>query len=107
MFAPILQRLVDEFNSSSGADLHVVAVPNDYFGGDVSVAGLMSGADILAVRDRIKGDFAVMPSAAVKSDEPVLIDGMGFDDLRRQFPVGLAAMTTVELIEFLSNVADI
>ncbi|QQS33919.1 MAG: DUF512 domain-containing protein [Acidobacteriota bacterium] len=107
MFAPIMRELIGSFNETTGSDLQVVAVPNKYFGGDVSVAGLMSGSDIAAVRNEIVGDFAVMPSVAVKSDEPVMIDGMIFDDLKKQIPVELIALDTAKFLNLLSAIADL
>src|SRR5262249_28005081 len=78
LFAPALRRLVDRINDRLGACLHVVAVANDYFGGDVSVAGLLTGGDFVAARNEVIGDFAIMPRVALKSDEPVMLDGMKF-----------------------------
>jgi NifB/MoaA-like Fe-S oxidoreductase len=62
----------------------VVAVENDYFGPDIGVAGLITGRDVLAARARIGGDFVVLPSAAFKSDEPVMLDGTTHEELERQ-----------------------
>ncbi|MEO6049929.1 MAG: DUF512 domain-containing protein, partial [Pyrinomonadaceae bacterium] len=103
MFAPILKEQIDKFNALTGSRLNVVAVPNTYFGGDVSVAGLLSGQDFLAVRDKIVGDFAVIPTVTIKSDEPIFIDGMTYDELKRQFPVPVYDVDTNGLIELLSN----
>jgi NifB/MoaA-like Fe-S oxidoreductase len=100
MFAPILSEAVEKLNNTIGSKLHVLAVPNRYFGGDVSVAGLLSGQDILAVKDKIKGDFVTIPKSCVKSDEPILLDGMRFDDLRKQFSV---PMYNFDLLELISN----
>jgi NifB/MoaA-like Fe-S oxidoreductase len=80
-----------------------LAVPNTYFGGDVSVAGLLSGQDYLAIADQIKGDFAIIPKHTIKSDEPILIDGMMFDELKSRFPVPIYDLDTNGLIEFLSR----
>ena len=55
--------------------------------GDVSVAGLLTGQDIVKIKDSVEGDFVVIPSHIIKSDEPILIDGMSFDDLKKQFDV--------------------
>ncbi|REJ75664.1 MAG: DUF512 domain-containing protein [Acidobacteria bacterium] len=85
MFAPFLRAKIQELNRHVGSSLRVVAVPNTYFGGDVSVAGLLSGQDFLAVKDLAEGDFVIIPPAVIKSDEPILIDGMPFEDLRSQF----------------------
>jgi putative radical SAM enzyme (TIGR03279 family) len=103
MFAPILSEQIDRFNKLHGSRLSVVAVENTYFGGDVSVAGLLTGRDYLNVRNRVVGDFAVIPKHTIKSDEPILLDGMGFDELKRQFPVPIFDLDTNGLINFLSN----
>ncbi len=87
MFAPILREQIEKLNAVIGSRLKVLAVPNTYFGGDVAVAGLLTGQDFLAVKDKIVGDFAVIPKHTIKSDEPILLDGMKFEDLKEQFNV--------------------
>lgn len=102
MFAPILSEQVARYNAIAGTHLHILAVPNTYFGGDVAVAGLLTGRDYLKVRDQIKGDFALIPKSTIKSDEPILLDGMMYDDLKKEFPVPLYDLDTEGLIEMLS-----
>lgn len=103
MFAPIFAEQIERLNASIGSDLRVLAVPNLYFGGDVAVAGLLTGKDYLAVRDRIEGDFVVIPKHTIKSDEPILLDGMTFDELKAQFPVPIYELDLKEFIEFVRN----
>jgi putative radical SAM enzyme (TIGR03279 family) len=102
MFAPILREQIESVNRLRGSKMKVVAVPNSYFGGDVSVAGLLTGKDYLAVRDRVEGDFVIIPKHTIKSDEPILLDGMQFEDLKKQFPVPVYDMDLEGLIGFLS-----
>src|SRR6185369_5863188 len=59
LFAPVLQQLITRLNERCGTRLHVVGVANEYFGGDVSVAGLLTGGDLVAAKDQIRGDFVV------------------------------------------------
>jgi len=87
MFASTLKEQIDKLNKLIGSELYVMAVPNTYFGGDVSVAGLLSGQDFLAVKDQIKGDFVIIPEHVIKSDEPILIDGIQFEELKAKFDV--------------------
>jgi len=103
MFAPTLSERISRYNRLRGTDLHVLAVPNTYFGGDVAVAGLITGQDYLNVKDRIVGNFAVIPKHTIKSDEPILLDGMSFDQLKSQFPVPIYDMDVNGLMEFLSR----
>jgi NifB/MoaA-like Fe-S oxidoreductase len=98
MFAPILREHIEKLNALTGSRFHVLAVPNTYFGGDVAVAGLLTGQDFIAVKDKIKGDFAVIPKHVIKSDEPILLDGMRYDELKAQFDVPIYDMDAQEFI---------
>lgn len=99
MFAPILREQIEKLNSMIGSNLRVLAVPNTYFGGDVSVAGLLTGKDFLAMKDKVEGNFVIIPPHTVKSDEPILLDGMQFDELKSQFKVPLYAEDILKFIE--------
>lgn len=103
MFAPILSGQIEKLNQTIGSKLKVLAVPNTYFGGDVAVAGLLSGQDYLKVKDKIEGDFVIIPKHTIKSDEPILIDGMQFDYLKKQFDVPIYSLDTDELFDFILN----
>jgi len=103
MFAPILTAQIEKLNSLIGSRLNVLAVPNTYFGGDVAVAGLLTGQDYLAVKDKIVGDFVIIPKHTIKSDEPILLDGMQFEDLKAQFDVPVYDLDLKGLIEKITN----
>lgn len=103
MFAPILGECIEKLNGILGSRLSVMAVPNTYFGGDVAVAGLLTAQDFLAVRDRVEGDFVIIPKNTIKSDEPIFLDGVTFDDLKRQFPVPVYPLDVLELLSLFSK----
>jgi putative radical SAM enzyme (TIGR03279 family) len=98
MFAPILAEQIAKLNAVLNSKLKVLAVPNTYFGGDVAVAGLLTGQDYLAVKDKIQGDFVIIPKHTIKSDEPILLDGMQFEYLKSQFNVPIYDMDVQEFI---------
>ena len=81
LFAPVLSELVGELNRRAGTRLRVAAVENKYFGEEIVVAGLMTGECVLAARERIAGDFVIIPKTAHKSDEPVMLDGTTLEAL--------------------------
>jgi NifB/MoaA-like Fe-S oxidoreductase len=85
LFAPVIAPLLDRLNTRFGTRVHVEAVRSNYFGGDVAVAGLLTGGDLLSARDRIRGDFVVIPKHTLKSDEEILLDGMRLEELGARF----------------------
>ena len=103
LFAPALKKLIKGFNDRFGAHLQVIDVENQYFGGDVSVAGLLTGEDFLAARSRVACDFAIIPSVALKGDEPIMLDGMRFEELQQRFDVPLYAFDFSSLAALLTN----
>jgi putative radical SAM enzyme (TIGR03279 family) len=91
LFAPVLAPMLEGLNERFGTRLKTVAVENDYFGPDIVVAGLMTGRDVIAARDQIEGDFVVLPSSALKSDEPVMLDGTTLGELERRLSLPVRA----------------
>lgn len=92
LFAPVLRGLVDSLNHNVGTKFEVVAVENRYFGGDVSVAGLLTGGDLIAARDSVRGDFIIIPSSMLKSDEPIMLDGLTMHELETRMETPVKAL---------------
>ncbi len=84
IFAPVLRELIERLNTRFATRLRVAAVENSYFGGGITVAGLLTGSDLLAARSDVRGDFVIIPSSAVKSDDSLLLDGMKLIDLEQE-----------------------
>lgn len=104
LFAPVLEKEIAKLNDLIGSEFYVMAVPNTYFGGDVSVAGLLSGKDFLAVKDQVKGDFVIIPESVIKSDEPILIDGMQYDELKAKYDVPIYDVDVKDFVrDYLEN----
>ncbi len=87
LFAPELRKIVNKLNTRCGTRIHVEAVENHYFGGDVSVAGLLTGGDFLSARGQVRGDFVIIPKHTLKSDEEIMLDGMTLEALQAKFGV--------------------
>jgi putative radical SAM enzyme (TIGR03279 family) len=104
LFAPVLKNAIDKLNKKLGTKLFVRPVVNDYFGGDVSVAGLVTGRDLIAARDQMQGEFVLIPRQMLKSDEEIMLDGMTLDEVRNAFGVPLHALNLDELASFLLDV---
>jgi putative radical SAM enzyme (TIGR03279 family) len=101
LFAPVLQKLIDKLNARFRTRLSVVAVSNGYFGGDVSVAGLLTGRDLLTASERISGDFVLIPKQVLKSDEAIMLDGMRIEEVEEKLGVPVQAIDVSDLTSLL------
>ena len=101
MFSPILEELIGKLNAQTGTAIDVVGIENNYFGGDVSVAGLLTGGDLLAARERITGDFALIPKTMLKSDEEIFLDGMSLAELQNKLGIPVQPVDLDSFAAFL------
>lgn len=102
IFAPVIRPLIEKINLRTGTQLNVQAVENNYFGGDVSVAGLLTGSDFVSERERLSGDFVIIPRTTLKSDEEIMLDGMTLQDLTRKLELPVHAFDFQSFAQFLS-----
>jgi putative radical SAM enzyme (TIGR03279 family) len=80
-FQPILQRL----NQVTGLDVRMVAIASQYWGQTITVTGLLTGSDILAVlTGQELGDAVLLPSVMLKAGEAVFLDDMTVAELEVQ-----------------------
>ncbi len=107
LFASAFSDLIERTNERFGTRLKVIAVENDYFGGDVSVAGLLTGGDFLKARDRMRGSFAIIPASAIKSDEEILLDGMTLTELRSGLSLPVMPMDFKSFAQMLETAVPV
>ncbi len=72
LFAPVLRHV-----TTKSANVEVVPVVNRFFGETVTVAGLLTGQDVVAqLRERALGDVVALPPAMFGGPEGQSLDGM-------------------------------
>jgi len=97
LFAPVLKKMIDKFNARFGTRLIVESLENSYFGGDVSVAGLLTGQDLLNAREKVAGEFVCIPKQMLKSDDSIMLDGMSVNEVSRALGQPVHAINLQEL----------
>jgi len=101
LFAPVFKTLIDKINLRFGTRLTVEGVENNYFGGDVSVAGLLTGSDLVSARNQISGDFVIIPKSTLKSDEEIMLDGMKLEELTAKLGLLVYPLDLKSFAQFL------
>jgi len=102
LFAPVLKTMIDKFNARFGTRLIVESLENSYFGGDVSVAGLLTGQDLLNAREKVAGEFVCIPKQMLKSDDSIMLDGMNVNEVSRALGQPVHAINLQELPTLLA-----
>lgn len=103
LFAPVLKKMMDKFNARFGTRLIVEPLENSYFGGDVSVAGLLTGQDLLRARERVVGNFVLIPKQMLKSDDAIMLDGMNVNEVSRELGQPVHAINLQDLATLLTT----
>jgi len=68
--------------------VNVYTIINDYFGHDITVAGLLTGEDIIKqLKDKELGDKLLLPSVLLKSGETVLLDDLDIKDIENSLRI--------------------
>jgi NifB/MoaA-like Fe-S oxidoreductase len=92
MYAPRLERLVAGL-AVKGLDARVRAIRNEWFGGSVQVAGLLTGADIQRqLAGGALGEAVLVPSVALRDSVGVFLDDLTPGDLAAALGVPVRAV---------------
>ena len=83
-FAPILKNIAKEIEAMTGLKLSVLPVKNNLFGEKVTVAGLLSGSDIIAALKGRKADAAIIPAITMRDGAGVFLDDLTPKDVERE-----------------------
>src|SRR5262249_38067908 len=96
---PALRRMVADLQAVRGLNLELLPVPNDFFGGAISVSGLLAGQDILKHLRPLQADVAILPRSAFGFEGRQTLDGWTVEDLAHQSGLRiLLAQTAKELL---------
>ncbi len=89
LFAPILERCVEELRAhDSRIHIHVYPIRNDFFGEDITVAGLVTAQDIVAqLKGRELGSCLLLPDTMLRSGEQIFLDDMTVQELAQVLQV--------------------
>ncbi|MDK2808713.1 MAG: hypothetical protein PWP24_1450 [Clostridiales bacterium] len=87
--APIIKEILEKtkelFPNLEG---NVYTIINDFFGNDITVAGLLTGQDIIAqLKGKPLGDFLILPSVLLRSGERVLLDDVTVEDIEEALDI--------------------
>lgn len=83
-----VREAADKIEDSLNVKINVHMIENNFFGGKITVAGLIVGCDIISYfKDKKVEDYIVLPSNMLKADEDVFLDDTTLEELREKLGV--------------------
>ncbi|MEB3304160.1 MAG: DUF512 domain-containing protein, partial [Cyanobacteriota bacterium] len=97
LVAGALQPVVDRLNGIEGLELLLHGLPSPYWGQELVVTGLLTGADLLqGLAGRDLGEELLVPTVMLRQGEPVFLDDTTLEEVARQLPVPIRLVTGAE-----------
>ena len=87
--APFLRKHVESVRKKyPNVDIQVLAIKNEFFGGKITVAGLITGTDLISqLKGKNLGDRLLLTNHMLKSGEPVFLDDVTVDDVQNALQI--------------------
>ena len=91
----------------SNVGVNVYTVINDFFGHDITVAGLLTGQDIIKqLKDKDLGDKLLLPSVLLKSGETVLLDDIDIKDIEDSLGISVEIVDSESGEDFVKHIIE-
>ena len=110
MAAPMLdyvRKLIDQ--KFPGHENIIYGIRNDFFGEHITVAGLVTGQDILKqMKGKDLGDLLIVPGSMLRSGEDVFLDDLHITDVQRELQVPVAVLKNGgdSLVRVMAGILD-
>ncbi len=92
-FMPYLEEFAKKLNTIEGLSLDVFKVENTFFGPSVTVAGLLTGKDILkTIVGKTKADCLLVPNITLREGSDMFLDNVTLKDMEESLGMHVKAI---------------
>lgn len=83
--SPYLSRMTADLTDKyPNIKIHIYAIENDFFGKSITVAGLLTGGDIISqLKEKNLGETLLLPDVILRHGENILLDDLTTEDIER------------------------
>ena len=109
MALPVIEQLAADLRGIEQLEVEVLPVVNQFFGAEITVAGLLCGQDVLAALKQQSnlGDLVLLPRVMLDNAGTRFLDDMTVDEFKDRLPVPTEfarnAQETIEAIQALAS----
>ena len=97
--ARYLQPIIDRLSQINGLSICLETVNNSFFGGHVTVAGLLTYQDLLpALKKAPSADLVILPDVMLKEGKELFLDGHTISDLSNAIDTPIRAANSLDAL---------
>ena len=91
---PFLQKLVDQFTEKNPrTKISVVGIENKFFGDTITVAGLITGSDLIsALSGKLNSNTLLIPSVMLRFEQDLFLDDLSLNQVENELGVDLVVV---------------
>ena len=111
MAQPVIEQLATDLRQVERLEVQVLPIVNQFFGEQVTVAGLLCGQDVLSALEQNEelGDLVLLPRVMLDNEGLRFLDDITVEEFKARLPVRAEfvrnAQETIEAIHGLANLA--
>ncbi len=89
--APILENMLDvNMKKWSSVKYNVIPIINNFFGETITVAGLVTGGDLIAqLKNKLLGDELLIPRVMLRHQGDLFLDDISVEDVERELNISV------------------
>lgn len=99
-----LKELVDKFNNEFNAEIKIFRIKNNFFGEKITVAGLLTGTDIISQMKGKTTGTLLIPRSIFRAEGDITLDDMTLADMQKELQCEIET-TENNGYEFLKKLA--
>ena len=101
LVGPALRPVAERLRGIQGLDLLLYPLPSPYWGQDLVVTGLLTGADLMdALAGQDLGDQLLLPSVMLHHDSPLFLDDLTVDQVAKALQVEIIPVSDAKDLIF-------
>jgi putative radical SAM enzyme (TIGR03279 family) len=109
MAQPVIEGLAADMRKIEGLEVQVLPVVNQFFGAEVTVAGLLCGQDVLSALEQNEdlGHLVLLPRVMLDNEGVRFLDDMSIEEFKGRLPVRAEFVRNAqETIEAIRSLVD-
>ena len=91
-----------------GLEINAYEIKNDFYGHSVTVAGLITGGDLInQLKDKKLGQELIIPDVMLRSEGDLFLDNVSLEDAERELGVKIRTVSASTGYELIKTILDI